>query len=229
MTHVLNQRVVEIKNKYKLGYGNDTMLEALKYARERIRGTAFVREKGRGMITDSNNVLTLCNHVMDSDFDGVISKEDIVVKQYLRQSPYTVVDLTSNISSVIFDHPSGFTYIIMDNKYPSQGYELEISYSRGVVNPSQAEATIKYLEELYVIQHLFKILPVYKLQRGLTTLNINGVDITFDKNSIDDFLKQLSNWISNEIMKVKPFSVCDVQGFGNTTPLMKSILINKGY
>ena len=229
MVDQLNVKVIKIKDKYALDYDNDTMYNALTYARQQIAINAYSKEKGSPSSNDTNNVFTLCSYVMDTNFDGVVNKSDIVVKQYMKNYPYTVADLSDNIDSIIFDSPTGMTYITMDDTYPSQGYTMQIEYSRGAINPADADETISYLEELYTVYHLFNILEINKLQRGMLNKSINGVDITFDKTAVDDFKKQLKVWIQNEILKIKPFTPCGANGFGSTSPLAKSIQINKGY
>lgn len=226
----IDSRIVDIKSKFGLSFDDPTMQNAISWAHEQINSNAFNSEKGTNMITDVNNILELGNYVMDNNYDGIIDINDIEIREYLNVSPYTVNDLSEHVSSILFDHPSGKTFLTMDGSYPTSNYVLEIKYSRASKPYVKAYETISYLEELYILKHLFMNLEIYQLQRGMTSRSINGVDITFDKQAIDEFIATLQVWITNEILKIRPFTSLDLNGFGDSSsPLARSIQINKGY
>jgi len=223
-------RLNEIKAKYGLGFDYYTMKSALDFAHIQIPLNGFSNETGTNLYTDSNDIIPICNYVMDSNFDGTVDADDIEVYEYMSVSPYTTTDLSSNVSSVEFDHPTGRTYITMDDSYPTTGFTLEVKYARGAKKYSEALLTIEYLEELFVLKQLFSTMEINKLHRGITSRSINGVDISFDKTAIDEFIKTLNIWIYNETLKLKPFKECDLSGFsGSGSPLTRNILISKKY
>jgi len=223
-------RLNEIKCKYGLGFDYYTMKSALDYAHVQIPLNAFSNETGTNLYTDANNIIPICNYVMDSNFDGTVDENDIEVYEYMSVSPYTTNDLSSNITSVNFDHPSGRTYITMDDTYPTTNFTLDVKYARADKKYSDAILTIDYLEELFVLKQLFSTMEINKLHRGITSRSINGVDISFDKTAIDEFIKTLDIWIYNETLKLKPFKVCNLSGFENSgSPLTRNILISKKY
>ena len=219
-------RINQIKQRYGLGFDYYTMKTALDYARTQIKGNTIKHEKGSGMITDKNNSLELCNYVMDANGDGSVDASDITIYEYLKVFPFTVNNLQSNISSLILETPIGKSYIVMDAKYPSEGFTLGLEYYRGVKPYVDALPIIDKAEEYYVLYRLFTTMEINKLQRGITNRGINGVDIVFDKDSIDSFLQILRNWIATENLRLIPFNSCLNNSGSSVT---KSVLINKGY
>jgi len=192
-----------IKQKYEFSYDNYTMQNALDYAREQILSNAFMKQETT--FSKKDNIIKILNYVADMNFDDTVDASDISLIEYQQKTPYTVNDLSSNISSVNFDHPNGYTIITMDDEYPSDStYKLKLVYYQIYKKYADLKKKIRYIEELYVIEHLFKTLEIYKLQHGMTNKTLNGVTIEFNKQAIDDFLKQLKSWIGNEIMKVRP-------------------------
>jgi len=212
-------RINEIKDEFHLNFLNNDMEIALQWARKQIKETAYQEDK-RFYHTDGNNQILIDNHVanqrFDFDPDYDLTQADIEILESQHSFPYATTDLQANISSVVFDHPMGKTIITMDQKYPTSTYKLQVTYYRLLEEWSKAVDTVKRIESLYVVYYLFENLDVYKLQRGITTRSINGINIAYDKQSMDIFKTQLYNQIYNEIMLIKPFE-------------LENITINKGY
>jgi len=219
-------RINNIKQKYGFTYSYYQIKSALDYARTQTKTNSFNKEEGYGMRTDGNNVITVCNYIMDVDNDGSVTAADIEIKQVLESYPYTVTDLSSHISNIVLEHPTGKSFIVMDGKYPEEGFKLNLIYYRARKPYIESLPIIDRIEDFYVIYYLFSTLEINKLQRGMTSRSINGVEITFNKESIDSFLITLRNWIANENLKLKPSNTCLNR---TKNSLFRSVQINKGY
>ena len=219
------ERITEIKRKYGLTYDYYTLRTALNWAREQVNKNGF--ESTKLQFKQKKEVFKVCNHIMDSNFDGVVDTSDINIYQYMSKTPYTVTDLNANIDGIVLDHPTGKSIITMDNTYPSDGFSLVIEYKRGSDTLTNLTESIKELEELYTLYRLFNILEVNQLQRGLPDKSINGVSLSFDQNGIKEFREQLRMQIYNATMQTLPFEHCD--GDLNGGGISKSIKIPKTY
>lgn len=209
------ERINQIKDKYGLEYDELAMKSAFNWAHKQMLNNAFVDMEED--YKSAKDEFKIDNFVMDKNFDGVIDKNDIEIKEFMTKTPYTVNDLSSNILSVIFDHPSGKTIISMDAEYPSDGaFTVRINYKRADESYSDAIENIRRVEELYTLYHIFDKLEPYKLQRGLPSRSINGVTIDFDQDGIDRYKKKLFSEILNEIMKFRPIA-------------SRNVLVGKGY
>lgn len=210
-------RINQIQNKYGLKYDYYTMREALNYAQSQLLNIGYEYVDEFIHTLDSNNCFKIDNYVMDKNFDEVVDSDDLYVFEYTSESPYTVTDLSSNISSVTFNHPGGFTVVEMDDSYPSaSSYKLRVQYYRGLQTFSYLNNDIRYLEELLTVYHLFDILPIYKLQHGITKRDINGTKVEFNQRGIDDFKEKLRQQITYQISKIRSLDI-------------KPIIINKDY
>ena len=210
-------RIGQIKLKYGLDFDYYTMREALNYGQSQLLniGYEFVDKYVDNL--DSNNCFLIDNYVMDKNFDEKVDEDDIYLFEYLTESPYTINELGANIASITFNHPGGFTVIEMDASYPSaSSYKMRVQYYKGLETFSYLNNDIRYLEELLAIFHLFDILPIYKLQHGITKRDINGVKIEFDQKGISTFMKDLRNKITYQISKIRSLTI-------------KPIIINKDY
>ena len=220
-----NDRIEQVKQKYGLSYNYYILKEALSFAQKEVNKTAF-----ENVIQDTrhkNTEIEICHNVMDTNFDGVIDANDINIFQYLTQSPYTVEDLNGNISSITLDNPYK-AFVTMDTEYPDDNYVLRVEYKRGNKEHTEIAEYIDKLEEWYIIKYLFENLDVYKLQHGMTSKNINGIDVTFDTQGITDFQKKIQQHISYYIMKTLPYAKCRFNNKGSGG-LLKSVLVSKSY
>jgi len=209
-----DSRISQIKLKYGLDYDYYVMKEALNDARKKVLNYALINEEN--IYSSKDTEFKLENYTMDSTFSYDLDNSDISVIQYQTESPYNEEDLSSEISSIKFNHPSGYTIVTLNNEYPEDTYKLKISYYRGAKTYSDIIENIRLLEEYYTIYYLFSNLPIYKLQRGLSSRTINGITVDFDQQGVKDVLEQLQRMINREIIQVKPFK-------------SQSVLISKEY
>ena len=210
-------RVSQIKQKYGFSFDNYTLNDALNYARSQLLniGYQYIEKTISG--TDTNDCFLIENYVMDKDFSGVVDVDDLVLFEYMNESPYTINDLTANISSVTFNHPKGYTIVEMDGTYPSSSsYKMEIQYYKGLQTYSYLFNDIKFLEELLMIYHLFDVLPIYKLQHGIKKREINGIKVEFNDEAIYTLKKDLRTKINYQIGKIRSLGG-------------KAVYINKDY
>lgn len=222
-------RIAQIKAKYGLGYTDLQMTYAIQSARTYMTNKAW--EEVVQIINSKNTVFKMCNYVQDSNFDYVVNSSDIKVEEYMDKEPYTINDLTTNISSVTLNHPAGFSLITMDDEYPSDGFKLRISYLRGDKSFDDKKNDIMLMEELLTIYYLFEIVEINSLQRGLPDRTINDVTIRFDQAGIDTYRKFLKSQINGLMFNLKPMETCQYNslGGGSTSPMLRSVRINKGY
>ena len=221
----IDNRIKQIKTKYGLNYDYYIMKEALDYARVETLANGFenvINEK-----TSKSNIIKICRYIADANFDKSIDENEFKITQFMKNPPYTVEDITSHIISVNLDNPH-ITFIEMDAEYPSEGYVLRVEYKLGRKPFSEIKPFIDKLEEWYVIKYLFENLEPHKLQHGMTSKNINGIDVTYDAQGISDFQKKILNNITYYIMKCVPMNTCPFNNKGNSS-IIGSVLIPKSY
>ena len=200
-----NTRISQIKQKYSLNFDYYTMREGLNYAHQQM--TLNLYEKIEDKLNTTNKIIQIENYVMDKNFSYTVDKTDIEIIQYQDKTPFGVVDLSANIVSVLFDHPVGKTIITMDGDYPETSYKMQVTYYKGLYKFSEIYLDVKQVEEWYTLYHIFQILPIYKLQQGLPSRSINGVDIVFDQDGIDKLRKMIFTWIQTGIVNIKGFDI----------------------
>jgi len=200
-------RIEQIKIKYGFKFDNYTLNEALTYAHAQILNIGY---EYKDMIlngTDTNDCLLINNYVMDKNFDGAVDADDITIFEYMNQTPYTINDLSSNVSSVTFNHPMGKTIIQMDDTYPSSGsFKVRVQYYKGLETYSYLISDIQFLEELLMTYHLFDVLPIYKLQHGISKREINGHKIEYNAEAVTTLKLDLRKKIINQISKIRSLS-----------------------
>ncbi len=212
-----NTRIEQIKKKYGLTFDYYTMRTALNFAHKQMLSYAYVFEELTIPQTDSNDQILIENYVMDSDFDNSVTSADIDVFEYQKESPYDTNDLTANVSAVTFNHPNGKTILTMDGAYPTDStYTLMVKYYRGIDTFSNLNQDIMYLEEMFVLLHLFSILSPYKLQYGITRRSINGVKVEFNFEAIQEFKSKLNIDINQVKLRIRGLTY-------------KNIIIDKDY
>lgn len=207
-------RLKEIKQIYGLEFEDYHLTQAYNFAHSEILKNVY--EKVENETYSKSNLIKIDNFVMDKNFDGIVDENDIEIIQFMKVPPYTVVNLSSQIDDITFNHPIGKTLIELKNEYPTAGYVLRTTYYKGVGLYSDYKQIINRIEELYIIIYLFRNLDAFKLQRGLPDRSINGVDIKYDREGVQSAIKSFMELLNNEISKIKPIQ-------------LKGVLINKGY
>ena len=209
----------EIKGKYGFVYDDDTCNLAFEYAKLNLLNEGYYQEVKEFHSPSTQFIIP--NFVADRDFSDIVDKNDITVEQYQKVAPYGYADISSNITTVTFSHPSGNTIVNMSTTYPTDAtYTVKISYCRVISKYTTLIPYINQLLDLYFIEYLFKTLDPYKLQQGMTTKTLNGVDITYDAEAISKYQKKLKSQITELII--------NLQGFGLDNDL-NNIQFSKGY
>lgn len=203
-------RIAEIKKTYGFNFEYYILQKAFEYARENIVRKAFIEKKVT--FRQANTQFLLDNYLADSDFDGQLTVSDISLREYQDKTPYGINELSTQISSIVPDHPNGNIIVNLSGSYPSDStYTLEFTYFKIAEPYSTIKKSINRLEELYVIQYLFNTLEPYKLQNGLTKKELNGVIIEFNQKAIEEYLNRINNEIIRELIKCKPWENESVQ------------------
>ena len=86
---------------------------------------------------------------------------------------------------------------------------MKITYSRILDKYSVLKPTIYLIQEKFFIQYIFNAMEPYKLQQGMTTKTINGIDITYDQSAIREFQKKLNAEIDMLILNIRGFGFDD--------------------
>ena len=221
------ERIQQIKKLYGLDYDYYTLSSALNWARDQTKNNAFenvITEKGS--ISDN---IKICSYVVDVTNDGVVDVNDFKVLQYTTNSPYNSEDITSNIVSIQLDNPNGFGVITFDGEYPEPNFnKLKIEYCRASKPYNMVKQDIMLLEEYYVLYRLFDVLEPHKLQHGMTSKSLNGVNIDFNQESVTQIMTKLKTKIQNQKLKIYPFTKCEFNTHGKGG-LTRSVLIPKSY
>lgn len=210
-------RINQIKTKYGLEFDHYTLVNAYNYSHSQLLNCGYEYVDKTIENLDDNNCFLIDNYAMDANFDGKVDIDDIEIIEYQKNSPYNINNLNDNVDEIKFNHPGGKIIVQMDAKYPSEGsYKIRVRYYKGLQSYSYLINDINYLEELYMIFHLFEIMPIYKLQHGITKRDINGVKVEFNKEAIDAFKDDLRKQITYQVSKIRSLNI-------------KPVIINKDY
>jgi hypothetical protein len=197
-------RIEQIKEKYGFKFDYQTLNTAFNFAHSQMLNIGYEYIDRVLNTTDSNDCFTIDNYVMDKNFDGLVDEDDIVIFEYMNETPYTINDLATHVTGVTFNHPNGLAIIQMDGSYPSSsGYKVRVQYYKGIETYSYLINDIHFLEELLMTYHLFDILPIYKLQHGISKRDLNGVKIEYDDEAIKLLKEDLRIKILNQISKIR--------------------------
>jgi len=203
----IDEKLNDIVTKYSIDYKDELVKEAIEHARQEILKTAFERIEKK-VSTDANNNIFIDNYVSDSTFSYTVEKTDISLTHYATSSDtFITEDLNNNITSVVFDYPTGQTIIKMDGAYPQNGYELRLIYYKIADKYQNLMADIKMLETNYIYLYLLELLDKYKLQRGITNPGINSISLEYNKSVITEFKQELINKITTLISKIRPMYI----------------------
>jgi len=203
-------RVLEIKTKYDFIYNDTIMIDALNYSRKRLLETIFLPDEIKS--TTVKEYYELKQYIADVNFDKLIDIDDINITTYMSEPPFTVNNVpVTNIQSFLPGHPNGKSYLTFKPEFviPSN-HTLSIQYKYMIEDFSKLDLLVKEIEELYVIIYLFRTLSPFKLQQGMTTKQINGIDIVFDKQSVDEYINETEDDISIKSINIKGVDVMDV-------------------
>jgi len=211
--------ISRIKQKYGFTYPYDILSAAWEYAKTNTLNKGFFEENIT--INSPTDLILIDNYVADRNFDNIVDKTDIKIIEYQSNPPYDVIDVSTNISSFVADHPTGKSIIHLSTKTPSDpSFTTKLTYSRMIDAFDNLKPSILALQERFFIQYLFSTLEPYKLQQGMTSKSLNGVDITFDQSAIRDYQHKLTDEISAFILNIQGF------GFNNN---MTSVQMDKRY
>lgn len=219
----------EIKGLYGLGFTNDILDKALEYANDNLKRNATYNEKGNNIVTDGNNVITVKEYVFHKDLTTTPTNTNFRIYEQGTEYPFTITERNANINQVVYAD-NGNVYIEMDGSYPAAGNNLKIQYYHTGKDMSDSSNLniYKNLQEYFFLLYLFRNLQPHQLQRGITNKSINGVNINFDKQSIDEFIKNLRIWIKEYSFNLLPSEKTFDDGFGSKSGFY-SIGISKKY
>ena len=218
-------RIEQIKAKYGLSFNMSMLKEEYRIARNNVKNN--ILENVKYDIKQKLTIIPINTTIVDSNDDNVVDESDVDVYQYLNTSPYTVEDLNSHVVSVNTDNPRQAT-ITLDGEYPDNGYTLRVEYLNSRRNQTESAELVDRLEEKYMLLRLYEDLEPYKLQHGMTTKDINGLNITYDQAAIQEMKKALKLQIVNLKLKIAPLTKSQYNNAG-AGGLMKSVTLSKGY
>jgi len=221
----VTSRIEQIKKKFGLNFEMYILEDNYRIARNSVKNN--VLEKVKYDVKSKLSEIPCDTTVIDLNDDNVIDESDFNVYQYLTASPYTVEDLNSHITSISVDSPiKGI--ITLDATFPDDGYILRVEYYNGRRTQSASKELIERVEEKYLLLLLFENLEPYKLQHGMSTKDINGLNVTFDQVAIENMRKSLKNQIVGLKLKLAPLEKSAYNNAG-TGGLAQSITLSKLY
>lgn len=118
--------------------------------------------------------------IADTNANGEIDGGDIDVWE--EDENLSEYDLNSHVTSV--ENKRRRSVVELDADYPSANRKLYIDYKTARQPIEEMVDELKELQKLLSIDYLFTNVPFSKLQRGISSWTINGVNVSFDQNAL---------------------------------------------
>lgn len=118
----------------------------------------------------------LLHPIADQNADSVVDKND--VDAWEEDASYNEYDLNANLISV--ENRRQRSFATFDVSVPTSGRKLYIDYKIARQDIEYMLNELTELQKLLTVDYLFTNIPFSKLQRGISTWTINGVNVAFD-------------------------------------------------
>jgi hypothetical protein len=184
---------------------------ALEASANKLRQVLFVKQTYE--FTTPDDKFKIDVPIADYDGDGEITVDDFEIYEF---DPDDYVDPDTDRKDEILSFNTKYGYIVMDALYPSNNRTLIIESYTARFENEQMQPYLKRLMVLFTSQYIFNTTPIEKLQEGISSWNLNGVNIAFDQNSINTIKEEIKKEINEIISFVKPIQSFKTNlGFAN--------------
>lgn len=166
--------------------GNDNVISrALFYGAENIKRKLFTAREFKSTVEGTKFELPVESlEFADRNLNGEIDTTDFTVWEEATDGVRTYV--TSDISAIDVDrHLITFT-----NTHPTDGktlvFEFELTYRK----LTEFFELLRRLNTLYAVSYIFRNIPIGRLQTGIGSWSLNGVNINFEATQVSDTVKE---------------------------------------
>jgi len=128
-------------------------------------------------------IYTMVYGMGDINADLKIDKED--VNAFEIDSNFAVTDRNANITSV----DGKYGIVKFDTDLPTTNKSLVIEYFTAIAPIDRISSLYKELCQKIAVNYLFSNIPFKKLQCGISSWTINGVNVTFDLNAMQSVME----------------------------------------
>lgn len=175
----------------------DSVESALNFAKEQVLHNLFTYKEYKTKGGAIQHFLD--TPIADSDGDGTTDESDINI--FTLDSDYDETDKSANISSFKVK----YGVLNLDTALPTGDDELVIEYYTAKYPVDRMVEVTRRLTILYATNWLFITVPFEKLQRGISTWNINSVSVQFDAQVMKDTVESNKVLIKEILMRYKTF------------------------
>lgn len=190
--------VSEFKQITKIYIDDSTIEEAISFSEIQIKRRIFNTKH-----YSYNNATTkheLCQYIADYNADSEIDAGDVDAWEEDNEANET--DLNANISSVVNNRNRSYLYF--DTSLPSTGKTLYVKYRIAKYDIDDMIVELKTLQKLIMTDYLFTNVPFEKLQSGIDSWNLNGVNVNFNLDMMQKVLEQNKIQESSLYVQLRP-------------------------
>ncbi len=173
--------------------------DALARAADVVRHSLFLKRVYE--FTSPDDKFRIETPVGDYTGDGLVDEGDINVFEFDSED---YIDPEIDRNNKILNFNPKYGYIVMDGLYPTNGRKLIIESYIARFDNKTMKLHLPKLVQLLATLSIFETIPISKLQEGITSWNLNGVNVTFDLNSISAIKESIKKEIEQKFYYLKP-------------------------
>ena len=173
---------------------SDSIVEnALEYAKREVRRLLFkkITYQTSGAETTHwifgfkpSSTPYLDYYVADYSGDNTIGEDDLMEVIELDED-YDETDVSADIDSFT----SKYGKLVFTTDYPTTDKTLRISFYAAKFPQDDMAYVVKEAATLFAVNYLFTKVPYEKLQKGISSWSLNGVNVTFDRDAMSETVK----------------------------------------
>lgn len=173
---------------------------ALEMSAQKLRDIVFIKKSF--VYAQPTNKLQIDTPLADYNADGVVDENDINIYEFDKDD---YVNPDTDLSAHIESFNEKYGYIILDDLYPlTIGNNIVIDYYVARYESSKMKPYLSRLNLLMASNYLFDIIPISRLQQGISEWNLNGVSVRFDASTIKSITDSIKLEINSLLRFVTP-------------------------
>ena len=210
-TYMSRQRFTEIAGFDTKVIDECTIDAALERASDIVRQSLFVKKKYEFSSPDDKFRIDI--PIADYDADGEITEDDIEIYEFDKDD---YINPDTDRKDKILNFNSKYGYIVMDALYPTNNRTLVIESYIARFDNETMKIHLPEIVRLLATLYIFDVIPISKLQEGISSWNLNGVSVSFDLSSIDSIRQSIKEDIHKKFTYLKPIIYSTTKlGFDN--------------
>lgn len=160
---------------------------AIRHGAQEIGRRLYAPRKQRSDVQDTEQQLPSEVgelQIADRFLDGAVTKDDITA--YEEDTDGVRTDISSDITTLDRDR----FLITFGTARPTNGKILYMEYAVAPRKLEDMDEALREINKLYAVNFLFTNIPFRKLQRGISSYVLNGVSISFDRDTMNQIIEQ---------------------------------------